>query len=90
MGEGGRDGKVVDEKSALHDHYEQMRQAINAGPEHPRYAYYRKVAMNHRDLIESLIGGEDEALGFAAQQIIKRLPAKPKRLPGIAALLGRK
>lgn len=90
MGEDGKDVKVIDGTRALHDHYDQMRQALLAGPEHPRYSYYKKAAMNHRDVIESLIGGDDKALEFAAKQIIKRLPKKPKQLPGIAGFFRRR
>ncbi|MBI5019323.1 hypothetical protein HZB58_03555 [Candidatus Gottesmanbacteria bacterium] len=83
MAEGGKDVKIVDESRALHDHYEIMRKVLIAGPNHPDYDRFKSMAMNHRKTIESMIGGEDKALEFAAQQIIKRLPEKKFAFPRI-------
>lgn len=83
MTEDRKEVKVVDETRALHDHYELMRKVLIAGPDHPDYGRFKSMAMNHRESIESMIGGEDKALGFAAQQIIKRLPEKKPIPPRI-------
>jgi len=84
MAEGGRDVKVVDGSRALHDHYELMRKVLIAGPNHPDYNRFRSMAVNNRKVIESMIGGDDKALEFAARQIVGKLPKKKFALPRIS------